>query len=157
MAPSLPTAGGGASPRNKGQYRKGDTRPRGENTGRRALPREQLGQLRDIAMLFAGCLTEMLPSREQPDDNASDRQAKPSPAEYDRLLRKGDSLIDSLDTLTRIVILLLDKEQQRRASPQPSRRTISKADEDELDRKIQAELDRLVDDDEEAEGPDADS
>ena len=81
-----------------------------------------------------------------PDLAAS--EAKPQIAamapEYDRLLSKGQGVIDAFETLGLLVIRLIDKERESLEQANPGATApYPKIDEADLDRRYREELDRI--------------
>jgi hypothetical protein len=120
-------------------------------------------RMRNMALRLLDHLEAMLPPLEKkttddPPEPAEPVQDKPEtegkavaeekadaeklhPA-YERLLGRSDGVIDGFNTLTLLVIRLSDKERESRG--QAKRIELPKIDEDELDRRILAELDFIA-------------
>jgi hypothetical protein len=115
-----------------------------------------LAELRGVAMELARNLRKMMPPKrkartppagrpaEKPDlSTEKTKKAEPLPPEFDRLLSRNDGVIDGFATLVQLVIRIRDKEQEARDQTQ-SALPIDEFDEDELDRRIEEELDRIA-------------
>jgi len=70
--------------------------------------------------------------------------SKPLAPEFDRLLGGNDGIIDGLSKLAQLVIRLSDKERETRDAVEAEKRSVPEIDEQELDRRIQAELDLIA-------------
>jgi len=66
-----------------------------------------------------------------------------TPADYERLLGRNGGVIDSFKTLTELIVRLFEVEEAR-CAPTNSDFEFTELDEDELDRRITTELDRLA-------------
>jgi len=105
--------------------------------------REALERLRAIAMELAFRIMEMVP-KDRDAAVPANGMVKPLPLEYDRLLGRNDGVIDSFNTLVKIVIRLLDVEREYIASPFVTYIDATRVGPSELDRRIAAELDFIV-------------
>ena len=116
-------------------------------------------RMRNMALRLLDHLEAMLPPLEKkttddPPEPAEPEQEKPEaekkaetkklhPA-YERLLGRSDGVIDGFNTLTLLVIRLSDKERESRGQANRANINLPKIDEDELDRRILAELDFIA-------------
>jgi hypothetical protein len=115
-----------------------------------------LVKLRGIGMRLAGHLQTMMPpepprrTKKSKDGEASKKKAEeaeaatPLPPEFGRLLGRNDGVIDSFNKLVQLVIRILDKEKETRDPTQTSSLAFDEHDEEELDRRIEDELDRIA-------------
>jgi hypothetical protein len=113
-------------------------------------------QMRNMALRLMRHLERMMPplEKDEPDDRAENQpestdSASATKAEvlhpaYERLLGRSDGVIDGFNTLALLVIRLSDKERESRGQPQKTSTDLPKIDEDELDRRIVAELDFIA-------------
>jgi len=105
-------------------------------------------QYRDAALRLMRHLQEMMPPETKP--GARKKQAAESAKsevpslQHERLLSKGQGVIDAFETLGLLVIRLIDKEREslEHANPQAVP-TAPYIDEVELDRRYREELDRI--------------
>ena len=114
-------------------------------------------QMRNMAIRLMRHLEKMMPPLDKDDvDGPPADQANPAtdcvaeanidtlhPA-YERLLGRSDGVIDGFNTLALLVIRLSDKERESRGQAQKTSIDLPKIDEDELDRRIAAELDFIA-------------
>jgi hypothetical protein len=110
-------------------------------------------RMRNMALRLLDHLEAMLPPLEKktaddPPEPAEPVQEKPEaeklhPA-YERLLGRSDGVIDGFNTLTLLVIRLSEKERESRGQANRGNINLPKIDEDELDRRILAELDFIA-------------
>jgi hypothetical protein len=125
--------------------RKSDETPDSGRTG-------DLAELRGVAMELLRGLRIMMPSKRKktakegatPGSTAeATKTIEPLPPEFDRLLSRNAGVIDGFATLVQLVIRIRDKEQEVREETQ-SALPSDEFDEDELDRRIEEELDRIA-------------
>jgi len=85
------------------------------------------------------------PSENSEKSDEAKRPEKPkwTPADYDRLLGRHGGVVDGFRTLADLILRLTELEQKRRAHPQSSP-DFTEDDEEDLDRRIADELDRLA-------------
>jgi hypothetical protein len=103
--------------------------------------RDNLKILREIAMLMASRIVEMMPKdAADPDSKGTDVL---SPA-FDRLLGRNDGIVDSLERLAKVVIRLIDKEREYSEPAAATYIDVPRMDTPELDRRIAAELDFIA-------------
>ena len=103
---------------------------------------EDLGKLRQITMQLAGHLQKMMPPAKKKEAEAP---RPPLPPEYDRLLGRGDGVVDGIHTLGQLVIRLIDKERESCDSSEAAPVSVPKVTYEELDQRILAELDIIAD------------
>jgi hypothetical protein len=106
-------------------------------------------KLRNMALRLMDHLEEMLPPLDMTPDGPPEPAEGRAEAEnlhpaYERLLGRSDGVIDGFNTLTLLVIRLSDKERESRGQAKRANIEPPKIDEDELDRRILAELDFLA-------------
>jgi hypothetical protein len=114
-------------------------------------------QMRNMAIRLMRHLEQMMPPLErgradeppanQADPNkdcASEAKTETLHPAYERLLGRSDGVIDGFNTLALLVIRLSDKERESRGQAQKTSIDLPKIDEDELDRRIAAELDFIA-------------
>jgi hypothetical protein len=122
-------------------------------------------RLRNIALRLMDHLEAMLPPLEKKTADGPPQPAEPVPEKpeakekagaeekaetkklhpaYERLLGRGDGVIDGFNTLTLLVIRLSEKERESRGQAKRADIELRKIDEDELDRRILAELDFIA-------------
>jgi hypothetical protein len=75
---------------------------------------------------------------------AASRKSSKPPPEFSSLLGHRDGVIDGFGKLVRLVVLLSDKERESSAPSQNAGSPFDEFDDDELDRQIAAELDRIA-------------
>jgi hypothetical protein len=108
-------------------------------------------KLRNMALRLMDHLEKMLPPLEkknaddpsEPTEPLKDEAEKLHPA-YERVLGRSDGVIDGFNTLTLLVIRLSDRERKSRGQAKKTGIDLPKIDEDELDRRILAELDFIA-------------
>jgi len=116
-------------------------------------------RMRNMALRLLDHLEAMLPPLEKKTADARSEPAEPEqdkpeaegkaatetlhPA-YERLLGRSDGVIDGFNTLTLLVIRLSEKERESRRQAKRANIELPKIDEDELDRRILAELDFIA-------------
>jgi len=131
-------------PRDNGQYTTDpDNPPRSQKKPKRT---HEFAELRQVAMRLTHHLEKMMPplrARNQKDVLAG-KVKPPLAPEYDRLLSHNDGVIDAFNTLALLVIRLHDKEKEHRDSSDLADPILDDSDEEELDREIAAELDRIA-------------
>jgi hypothetical protein len=112
---------------------------------RRDIDPEQAANLKAFrlyAMHLLKVLKQIMPANAKkavPEDG----HVKPLPLEYDRLLGPKQGVIDGLAKLTHLIMAIIDKERETNDHTQSSL-LFNEGDEDELERRILAELDRVA-------------
>jgi hypothetical protein len=110
----------------------------------RAQPQaSDLIKLRRTAMRLANHLQTMMPPVRKRKGESDAPKAKELPPEFEQLLGRNKGVIESFGTLVGLVIRLVEKEREA-AAPGANDLDFTEEDEDELDRRIQAELDRIA-------------
>ncbi len=153
MAQSEQSGGWAARPRNeKGQFIPAPGAPKTPPKDKRL---GDLVKLRALAMRLATHLQDMMPPVENrkkkkrraktadPATPLQDPTPPKLPQAFERLLGRNDGVIDCFDTLVHLVIRIIDKEKETR-EPSASPFAFDENDEEELDRRIHAELDRIA-------------
>jgi hypothetical protein len=100
-------------------------------------------RLRNLAIRVAKHLERMLP----PEEGAAppEHPAPPLPPEYDRLLGRGAGIVDGVNTLSLLIMRLIEKERESRDPSKVAIFAFPTIDPDELDRRIAAGLDLIAD------------
>jgi hypothetical protein len=142
-----------------GQYARAAGKPR--KPPRRPSGKRTYGLLRGVAMRLIRHLENALPPLKQTDgqdaaiedkvageeiaaqQNESDQAAKRPPLNYDRLLGRNDGVVDGFKTLAELIVRLFEMEHGRLDAAN-SDFEFNELDEEELDRRLTAELDRLA-------------
>ncbi len=110
--------------------------------------RKDFVRLRKVAMRINEHLDKMLPPLREPSRKAVEAgtvKIKVLLPGYDRLLADGDGVVDAFHRNTHLVIRLHDKEQERHGATDTTEPFFGDdIDEEELDREIAAELDRIA-------------
>jgi len=112
-------------------------------------------QMRNMTLRLMRHLEKMMPPldkedaddlpgiRADPAERPQEKAEKLHPA-YERLLGRSDGVIDGFNTLALLVIRLSDKERESRGQAKKTDIDLPKIDEEELDRRIMAELDFIA-------------
>jgi hypothetical protein len=107
-------------------------------------------RMRNMALRLLDHLEAMLPPLEKNADDppelveALKAEIETLHPAYERLLGRSNGVIDGFNTLTLLVIRLSDKERESRGHAKRANIELPKIDEDELDRRILAELDFIA-------------
>jgi hypothetical protein len=100
-------------------------------------------QCRGAALRLMKHLTEMMPPERKASRRAGPGRAEPLAPEYERLLSKGQGVIDAFETLGLLVVRLIDKEREVLDQATEGVAAYPRIDEADLDRRYREELDRI--------------